>query len=242
VRVLLAAVLALALATPAARAQDSTPIVGGGSFNAAPLLEPGVTYRDSLLLGEYLYYALPLETGQRLHVRARIPDADAETWERGQDAFSIDLHTPQRERLGTSVDEDVAGNGNSGPAGLTRENAADLLRWDFYGPRAKPFLEAAGTENEYAGPGTWFVSLHSVRSNDRVSYTELPIELSVEADGEPLAEAPDPTPEPTPTPSATAAPEVGDGGGDGPGGIVLLGVGVAGLAVGLVASRALRRR
>ena len=32
--------------------------MGGGSFNAAPLLEPG-RYRDTLLPGEYLYYACP---------------------------------------------------------------------------------------------------------------------------------------------------------------------------------------
>ena len=87
-----ALVAALVLATPA-RAQDAVPAVGGGSFNAAPQLEPGVTYRDSLLLGEYLYYALPVEIGQRLHVQVRIPDVDEETWERGQDAFIASTST-----------------------------------------------------------------------------------------------------------------------------------------------------
>jgi hypothetical protein len=159
-RLVAALVAALALAAPA-RAQDAVPAIGGGSFNAAPLLEPGVTYRDSLLLGEYLYYALPLESGQRLHVQVRIPDVDKAAWERGQDAFSINLHSPQREQLNTPVEEDVAGIGNTGPADLTEGNVDERLRWDFYGPRAEPFTAAAEDGNEYQGPGTWYVSLHS---------------------------------------------------------------------------------
>jgi len=241
VRLALAVLAALALAAPA-RAQDAVPAVGGGSFNAAPLLEPGVTYRDTLLLGEYLYYAVPLESGQRLHVQVRVPGVDKATWERSQDAFAINLHTPQREQLDTPVVEDVAGNGSTGPAGVTDANVDELLRWDFFGPVTEPFQAAAEDANEYAGAGTWYVSLTSVRANDRDTVAELPVELTLDADGEPVPEEPDPTPEPTatPTPAATPAPDAGGDGGPSPG--ALLGAGVAGLAVGLVASRALRRR
>jgi Ca-activated chloride channel family protein len=241
-RVLLALAVALVLAAPA-RAQDPVPAVGGGSFNAAPVLEPGVTYRDTLLLGEYLFYALPLEAGQRLHVQVRVPGVDAATWERSQDAFSINLHTPQREPVDTPVAEDVAGNSNTAPAGVTEANVDELLRWDFFGPRAEPFQAAAADLNEYHGPGTWYVSLTAVRANDRDTVAELPIELTLDADGEAVAEAPDPTPTPsaTPSPEATPAPR-DDADGDGPSPAALLGVGAAGLAVGLVAGRALRRR
>ena len=240
-RPLVATLLAtLALAAPA-RAQDAVPAVGGGSFNAAPQLDPGVTYRDSLLLGEYLYYALPVESGQRLHVQVRVPGVDEETWERGQDAFSINLHTPQRELVGTPVAEDVAGTGNTGPSDVTDANAAERLRWEFFGPRAEPFLASAEDDNQYVGPGTWYVSLHSVRSNDRDSVAELPVELTLDVDGEPVPEEPDPTPTPTPTPEATPAPEDGgDGGGTSP--LAVLALGAAGLAVGLVAGRSLGRR
>jgi Ca-activated chloride channel family protein len=242
VRIALALLAALVVAAPA-RAQDAVPAVGGGSFNAAPVLEPGVTYRDTLLLGEYLYYALPLESGQRLHVQVRVPGVDAATWERSQDAFSINLHTPQREPVGTPVAEDVAGIGNSAPAGVTEDNVDELLRWDFFGPRAEPFVAAAEDLNEYDGPGTWYVSLTSVRANDRDTVAELPIELTLDADGEAVVDDPDPTPTPTATPSPAATPvPAEDGGGDGPGPGALLGVGVAGLAVGLVAGRVLRRR
>jgi hypothetical protein len=239
-RTLVCALVATLVLTTPARAQDAVPAVGGGSFNAAPQLEPGVTYRDSLLLGEYLYYALPVEIGQRLHVQVRVPDVDEETWERGQDAFSINLHTPQRELVGSPVAEDVAGIGNTGPPDVTDANAGERLRWDFFGPRAEPFLASAEDDNQYAGPGTWYVSLHAVRSNDRDSVAELPVELTLDVDGEPVPEEPDPTPTPTPTPVATPAPEDDGGGGTSP--LALLALGAAGLAVGLVAGRSLGRR
>ena len=213
-------------------------MVGGGSFNAAPLLEPG-TYRDTVLSGEYLYYAMALQPGQRLHVRARILDMDAGTWDRATAAFSINLHTPQRELVGSPVDEDVAGNGNTDPGSVTDANIREQLRWDFYGPRAESFADASG-DSAYAGPGTWYVSLHPVRVGDRPK-VELPVELELDVDGEPVDEEPDPRP----TPSATAAPEVtpaGDDGGDGPAPLAILGVGVAGVAVGLVAGAALGGR
>jgi hypothetical protein len=241
-RVVVALLGALVLAAPA-RAQEAEPAVGGGSFNAAPLLEPGVTYRDSLLLGEYLYYALPVGSGQRLHVRVRVPGVDEETWERGQDAFSINLHTPQREQVDTPVAEDVAGIGNNGPTDVTDANADERLRWEFFGPRAEPFAAAAEDANEYAGPGTWYVSLHSVRANDRTTVAELPVELTLDVDGEAVPEEPDPTPTPTATPSPAATPAADPDARDGgPGPLALLGLGAAGLAVGLVAGRALSRR
>jgi hypothetical protein len=237
-RVAAAAAVALAFAGGApAAAQQAEPVVGGGSFNAAPVLEPG-TFRDTVLSGEYLYYAIPLEAGQRLHVRARITDMDAETWDRATAAFSINLHTPQREPVSTPVDEDVAGNGNTDPGGITDANIDELLRWDFYGPRARPFTAASGGSN-YEGPGTWYVSLHPVSVGPRVR-VELPVELSLEVDGEPAAEEPDPTPEPSPAPTAEAAPESdGDGG---PSPLAVLGIGALGLAAGLAAGTAVGRR
>jgi hypothetical protein len=212
---------ALVLAAPV-RAQDGSearPVAGGGSFNGAPLLEPGVTYRDTLLLGEYNYYAFELGSGQRLHVDVRVPDVELETWERGQDAFAVNLHTPQREQVSTPVDEDIAGNGNSDQAGVTAANVDEKLRWEFYGPRTEPFLSAAEDLNEYIGPGTWYVSLHSVKANDREEVAELPVEVTLAAEGEPVPEEPDPTPTPSATPAPGATPESGgsdDGGGPSP--------------------------
>jgi len=229
--------VALLVAVPPARAQSrASPVVGGGSFNAAPLLEPG-TYRDTVLSGEYLYYAIPLEAGQRLHVRARILDMDAETWDRATAAFSINLHTPQREPVSSPVDEDIAGNGNSDPGSITHANIGERLRWDFYGPRARPFTAASGG-SDYDGPGTWYVSLHPVRVGKQPKI-ELPVELQLEVDGDAVEEERDPRPEPTPT--ATATPG-GGGDDDGPGALAAVGVGALGLVAGAGAGTALARR
>jgi hypothetical protein len=223
----------LAAPRPARAEALPDPVVGGGSFNAAPLLDPG-TYRDTLLLGEYLYYAMPLEAGQRLRVGVRVPGVDEETWELAQDAFSINLHTPQRELVGSPVAEDVLGNGNVDPPGVTAANIGERLRWSFYGPRAEPFA-AAVEESVYEGPGTWYVSLHSVRV-DRRPKVELPVELSIAVDGEPVAEEPDPRPEPERTPAREAARD------DGRSPLLLLAVGVVAAAVGVGAGASLGRR
>lgn len=232
----LALAASLWLAAPAAA---HTPAVGGGSFNAAPLLGPGV-YRDTVRSGEYLYYGIPLAAGQRLHVRVRIRDADPATWRRAAGPFTINLHTPQREQVTPVVDEDVTGNGNTS-AGIvvTDPASARRLRWDFYGPPAMPFAEAAASSSTYAGPGTWYVSLHPVSVAAPLPI-ELPVELELDADGAPQDEPPDPRPTPEATPSATPAPP---GDGDGGAGLpALLGLGAAGLAAGLALARVLARR
>jgi hypothetical protein len=231
--------LLLAAAAPArAQTGGAEPVAGGGSFNAAPLLEPG-TYRDTVLNGEYLYYALALQAGQRPHVRVRILEVDPDTYDRATAWFSINLHTPQRETLLGPVDEDVAGNGHT-DAGIVvdRSTGTKPLRWDFYGPTVDQFAEAVD-DSSYRGPGTWYVSLHSL-DTDAARRVEIPVELELDADGEPVAEDRDPRPAPTSTPAPTAAPEDADGGGAGV--LALLGLGAAGLAVGLVAGRALGRR
>jgi Ca-activated chloride channel homolog len=239
-RVVFVAVAVLLVATARAHAQTDAaePVAGGGSFNAAPLLEPG-RYRDTVLNGEYLYYAFALQAGQRPHVRVRILDVDPETYDRATAWFSINLHTPQRETLLSPVDEDVAGNGNT-DAGIVVDASTGTkpLRWDFYGPTVGDFVEAVD-ESRYEGPGTWYVSLHSL-DTDEARLIEIPVELELDVDGEPVTEERDPRPAPTSTPAPTAAPEQDDG--DGAGVLPLLGLGAVGLAVGLLVGRALGRR
>jgi hypothetical protein len=228
----------LAAAAPAAAQDEPEPVIGGGSFNAAPLLEPGA-YRDTVLTGEYLYYAIAVRPGQRIHVRARVVDIDPAAYDRATSLFTINLHTPQREEVTPVVDEDVAGNGNT-DAGIVVRGGAGIgdLRWDFYGPPAQAFAEASDGA-VYDGPGTWYVSLHPV-APDEPATIEIPVELELAVDGAPLPEEPDPQPTPssTPTPAATPAAEDGDDPGTG----ALIGIGAIGLAVGLVMGRFLRRR
>jgi Ca-activated chloride channel homolog len=239
-RAVAAAALAALLIAGRAHAQSDAaePVVGGGSFNTAPLLEPG-RYRDTVLNGEYLYYAFALQTGQRPHVRVRILEIDPETYDDATAWFSINLHTPQRETLVSPVDEDVAGNGNTdGGIVVDESTGTDPLRWDFYGPPADPFADAVD-DSSYLGPGTWYVSLHSL-DTDEARPVEIPVELELDVDGEPVDEARDPRPVETSTPAPTAAPEDEDGGGTGA--LAVLGIGALGVAAGLVAGTALGRR
>ena len=239
IRALLLAVGLALVSAPASALARATPVAGGGSFNAAPLLEPG-TYRDTVLSGEFLYYGIALEAGQRLHVRARIRDADPATWREAAGPFTINLHTPQREDVTPVVDEDVAGNGNTSAGIVVTDRAsARRLRWDFFGAPAAPFAEAAASPSTYGGPGTWYVSLHPVAAEDPLP-VELSVELELAVDGTPQDEPPDPRPAPSATPAPAASPAPEDGGGAGlP---ALLGLGAAGLAAGLGLARVLARR
>ena len=58
----LATLTVLAVLAMAAPAGAQAPVVGGGSFNAAPILEPGA-YRDTILPHEYLYYGFSSSPG-----------------------------------------------------------------------------------------------------------------------------------------------------------------------------------
>ena len=68
----------------AAPAAAQTPAVGGGSFNAAPLLEPGDLPRHGPAAASSSTTAIPLAAGQRLHVRVRVRGADPGDLGRGR--------------------------------------------------------------------------------------------------------------------------------------------------------------
>src|SRR5215212_1581126 len=107
---LVAALVVLALWAPVAQAQDATPVVGGGSFNTAPLIGPG-TYRDTLLPGERLFYGVKLAAGQRLQVYGQL-DAKENVIEDAATGFSVGIQTPLREvDVLDLVDRDITGNG-----------------------------------------------------------------------------------------------------------------------------------
>jgi hypothetical protein len=232
---LAACCIALGL-TPAAGAQeaasDRTPLVGGGSFLTAPLIETG-EYADTLLPAERLYYGVKLEPGQRLRVGAEL-DVAADKYGDYASGFSLGVQTPLREvDVLNAVDEDVAGNGS----------VTSVLdeRLEYITP---PVLSRSAAFDEvgvYRGPGTWYVSMFLTTSADRPRRIEFPVRLDVEVMGEPQPETePEPTPASTPEPTPEEGSDDGDGGGTSLGAI--LGLGVLGLVVGLVGGAALGRR
>jgi Ca-activated chloride channel family protein len=228
VRRLALAAMVLALAPTAARAQgsDRKPAVGGGSYNDAPLLEPG-SYRDTIRPGERVFYAFDVKAGQRLHVRAVIPGDGGRI--PGADIFALGIETPLREVELATAAEDLAGHGTFV---TTTDTPIEY--------RTAPAPTFAGSDDpvrfpEYRGPGTYFVSLDLQTSNPEPLPIEQDVELDVSVEGTPQAE---PTPQRTPAPTATPAPAADDGGGGSAVGLVL--AAVAGLLVGVALAAASR--
>jgi hypothetical protein len=222
-RVLLAAVL-LALVPAAARAQgsDRRPAIGGGSYNDAPLLEPG-RYRDTLRPGERVFYAFDVKAGQRLHVSAVAPGDGGLL---PADVLAVGVETPLREVELDPAAEDLTGRGTF----VTRTDTPIEYR-------TAPAATSAASEggDEYRGPGTYFVSLDLQTSNPDPLPIEQEVEFDVAVEGAPQAE---PTPQRTPAPTATPTPVAEERGGDWAAGLVI--AGLAGLLVGLALAAARR--
>jgi hypothetical protein len=222
----------VALLVPAAPAwgqDDHQPVVGGGSFNAAPILEPG-RYRDTLLPSEYLYYAFRLEPGQRLHLTAnadmRIEDLQA----LGVSFVTANFHSPTRTQYITTPDYDVRGS--------FRAESEPAL--DITGPYASADEDTSETGQWY-GPGVYYIAFYAVHTGaGDPPRAEIPFHFEVQVDGAATATptaSPSRTPTPSPTPTATPVPEDS---GVAPGIAGLVGVG--GLLAGALGGIALRRR
>jgi hypothetical protein len=232
VRLALGLVLALALVPATARAQDGdyTPIVGSGSFNAAPILEPG-RYRDTVLPEEYLYYAVRVQPGQSLHVTAS-SELDRDAWSELNVAFvKVNVAAPDRKEIDSDIDGDQSfTSSDDDPA-------------DFATQPATTAADEDESEVAWTGPGVYFISFYPayVGSGDPPK-AEIPFHFEVALEGDAQTE-PSATPvaTATPEPKATATPAPSsDGGGTSP--AVAAGFGVAGLLVGAAAGFLLRRR
>ena len=217
-----AALLALAARAPA---QDYQPVVGGGSFNAAPILEPG-RYRDTLLPTEYLYYAFRVAPGQRLRVTANA-DMPIDDFQRlGVSGITANIHSPTRSLYTSNPDFDVRGT-------FRVEGEPPL---DLRGPYASAEPDDANSGPWY-GPGVYYLAFYAIHTGaDDPPRAEIPFhfEVTVEGDAQPAAT---PSPSPSPTPTAAPAPDSGD---DTPAPAIVAGVG--GLLAGAAGSVVLRRR
>jgi hypothetical protein len=229
--------LALALAVPAvAQDSDATPVVGGGSFNVAPILEPG-RYRDTILPEEYLYYGFRLAAGQRLRVTLEPGLDNAAIRRMGLTYFSANIHTPTRVN-----DVNATHEGDNPYIG--------------FGQGAEPLVissDVASAEDDssdhgtWAGAGVYYLALHTVYSGSEGTppRSELPFSFEAVVEGEAQANAtPTPTPTSTATPTATATASAAAVKADdaGPPPELAAGVGVGGILIGVVAGIARRRR
>jgi Ca-activated chloride channel family protein len=230
-RAVAVAAAALLLALPAAAAAQTAQgeaVVGGGSFANAPLLEPG-SYRDTILPGERLYYAVRLQAGQQLRVRARLDVEPGAIDPEIADGFSIGMQTPLREVI-TDTDEDRTGNSTVGDV----EDRFDVVYPKVLAPSATS--DGIGA---YMAPGVWYPSLYLIADERKPAKVELPVEFELQVVGDPQ---PDASPEPTPakaTPTATPEGEDQDGGTSA---AAVAGIGLLGLLVGLLGGGLAARR
>jgi Ca-activated chloride channel family protein len=236
VRLLLGAVLALALATPAAaQTTVGTPVVGGGSFNNAPILAPG-TFRDTILPAEYLYYGFKLEAGQQLHIKAQTDIDHAAINAMGVLYVSLNIHTPTR------VSDPNAHQPGDNTSVLQTGGDNSQLAISSAVVRPDQDNSARGT---WPGAGVYYLAVHTAYNGDRFPppRSEIPFTFTATISGQAQPSTTD-TPTPTATPSATAKPLVRESaaGADGPPPAVAAAFGVGGILIGVVAGIARRRR
>ena len=184
VMTLLAALLAALLGAAASvgvEAAVAAPVVGGSSFDDAPLLHAG-TYHDTIVPQETLFYAVALGTGQRLRVDAEVDLSGGSKTESGHakaaGGFHLSFRTPLRERLSADYGGDVfrtvgdfARDGDSriaprvlSTAAADRRNIRDADAW--------------------RGPGVYtFTAAISDLDGDLGAFVEFPLKLRITIHG-----------------------------------------------------------
>jgi hypothetical protein len=182
----IALLVAWAFALPAAAAAQGggTPVVGGGSFNTAPLLAPG-RYTDTVAAGETAYWKVRIAKGQVLQVKATVDTSQIQTNPTADDfdagladlQYRLDIFSPLRERLSDEGGYDTAS------AGLEGSSDAGAKAGTAIGPRALGFEQLLASDYDkdaFPAPGEWYVSLSAADSD--VAPTDIPAELPVDLD------------------------------------------------------------
>jgi Ca-activated chloride channel homolog len=198
--IVLLAAGALALpATAAAQAGGGKAVVGGGSFNTAPLLGPG-SYSDTVAAGETVYWKVRLAKGQVLQVKATVDTSQIQTDVTANDYdsalvqldYRLDIFSPLREQLS----EESGGTYNSASARIEGSADAGAKTGTATGPRVLGFEQILATDynkDKFPAPGEWYVSVNAADS--AIAPTDVPVELPVELDvqvmGQPQASSAD---------------------------------------------------
>ncbi|MGQ7787121.1 vWA domain-containing protein [Nesterenkonia sp. PF2B19] len=149
-------------------AQD---VVGGTSFNHAPILEPGTTYDGDIIPGEALVFRVPVEWGEHLQAEAYLEAPDMETAEKFSSLrTSVGILSPNR----GMVDYD------SGRTGAQRSDIFQAMtqevRWHN---RVSSTSGIAATDTA----GHYYVTLVMDHTDDGATFS-LPFRLTVDTFGD----------------------------------------------------------
>jgi Ca-activated chloride channel family protein len=253
--------LLAALALPAsAHAQDGKPVVGGGSFNTAPLLAPG-KYADTVAAGETVYWKVKLAKGQILKARATVDVSQIETDYSAADYlpglyhldYDLSIFTPLREPLA----EELGAGYEKASTELEGDDSAGAKTGEAEGPRVLGYEQILAGDydvSKFPAPGEWYIGLSVADSSSEPAEqpVELPVDLEITVDGAAQASSPDfvkdlatPTPEPTEEPIENASQLLGGEADAGNPALTILLVAVlallGGLGLGALAARVLPR-
>ncbi len=192
------------------------PIVGGGSFNTAPLIEPG-RYTDTVVSKETNFYRVRLQKGQRMEVDATVDasviqsDIFAADYDEGLDnqTYRLDLWSPIREPLVDEIEGAGAALEGDENVGLYSGSARTRIVLGY-----EEVLASDYNVGKFEGPGDYYIELAAL-PNDIFdpprSLAELPVEFELRVTGQPQASSAD-FAESLPD----APPEQGSGGPTGP--------------------------
>jgi Ca-activated chloride channel family protein len=238
----------------AVRPSGRTPTnLGGTSFSNATEVTPG-SWRDSVAVGETVFYRVRLEPGQRLRVSAETPVPKSPWRLAAAEGLTgrVLVYSPARVLLAQQFDN-LQGRTSARVTAASPEVRVRNREVPQPGNFLDPNLTSAAVAGDY------FIGLQLDPLQAYLSGRVMPVRLSLAIDGRPsgLPEYTVPSPTPIPTPSATApestgptaapstsSPPPADGGsGVGPG-LLWTGAGVlaAGLVAGAVALTRRRRR
>lgn len=207
--------------TPVAAAQKPEVVVGTGSYNNAPVLEPGI-YSDTIRGAETNVYAVDLEPGQQIRAEVKVDSRGFEGIG-GIVMLKGQIDSPSRT---PTLDSFVGESFTSRTIGL-----------GLTGPRAQDPLGAL-SEESFVASGRWYVRATIDDPNEEVGPVEFPLELELDVTGtptgeseppvapEPTEEEPEPSEEPEPTDDDPAADDgEDDASGSHVGTLALIGVG-----------------
>jgi len=165
----------------AAQAPDGRPVVGGGSFNTAPLLKPG-SYTDTIVTtGETTYYRVANKKGQRLSASAVFDASGFETdvnrpgYVRGIGLvqYDVKIYSPLRQELIDDEDEKTGGR--------------DVNRVSVRGKLALGYEDvlSAYTDDDFNGPGVYYlgVSTDPLFEDDETAAVQIPVSLRIDVGG-----------------------------------------------------------
>ena len=210
------AALLLAAARDAHAQDEGTPIVGGGSFNTAPLLEPG-RYADTVAAGETVYWKVALAEGagaQGARDRRRLARSRRTTPRpticRGSTTSTTRWTCSARcaSRSATRTTPEY----NKATTDLEGDDDAGAKTGEVQGPRVLGFeqiLAGDFSADKFPAPGEWYLSVSVADSDTQPAEVpaELPLDLEITVEGEAQPSSADfasqlatPTPEPTEAP------------------------------------------